>query len=157
MNQSKDGLTRELGQQEAFAAGTAEAELKGMDDFVVPVLQEELDIRKEVFRTGTVRLRKIVHEVPQSVSEALASENIEVERIPMDMFVDVPPPVRVEGDVTVISVVEEVLVLTKKLRLKEELRIARRRSVSNFYQEVTLRSEELVVERLGGDEVEKVS
>ena len=116
-------------------------------EMVVPIIREELDVRKEVFQTGTVRLRKVVHETPEMVSELLASENIEVERIPMDVIVDAPPPVRMEGDVTVISVVEEVLVVTKQLRLKEELRIARRQSVTNFYQEVTLRSEELVVER----------
>ena len=124
-------------------------ESSSRSEFVVPVIREELDVRKEVFRTGTVRLRKVVHEQPEMVSELLASENIEIERIPKDVVVDAPPPVRMEGDVTVISVVEEVLVFTKQLRLKEEVRIARRQSVSNFYQEVTLRSEELIVERDG--------
>ena len=125
-------------------------------EFVVPVIREELDVRKEVFRTGTVRLRKVVHEEPEMVSELLASENIEIERVPMDVVVDAAPPVRMEGDVTVISVVEEVLVFTKQLRLKEEVRIARRQSVSNFYQEVTLRSEELIVERDGSTTPTKV-
>ena len=95
-----------------------------------------------------MRLHKIVHESPEIISEVLAAESIDVERVPMDVLVDAPPPVRMEGDVTVISVVEEVLVVTKQLRVKEELRIIRKQSVSNFYQEVGLRSEELVVERV---------
>lgn len=115
--------------------------------FTVPVLSEELEVRKELVRTGTVRLHKVVHEEPELVSEVLASENIEVERVPMDVIVDTPPPVRIEGDATVISVVEEVLVVTKQLRVKEEVRITRRKSASNFYQEVTRRREEMVVER----------
>ncbi len=144
MNQSIGKLTQEMEVPETVADGPR---LNVTSDFVVPVLREELDIRKEAFRTGTVRLRKVVHETPETISEVLASENIDVERLPMDMIVDAPPPVRMEGDVTVISIVEEVLVVTKQLRLKEELRIVRRRSVSNYYQEVTLRSEELIVER----------
>jgi uncharacterized protein (TIGR02271 family) len=119
-------------------------------EFTVPVLSEDLEIRKEVVRTGAVRLHKLVHEAPEVISEVLASENIDIERIPMDVIVDAPPPVRVEGDTTVIPVVEEVVVVTKQLRLKEELRITRRQSVSNFYQEVTLRTEEIVVERVDG-------
>lgn len=120
-------------------------------EFTVPVIQEELDVRKQVHSTGTVRLRKLVTESPEIVSEVLASENIEIERVPMDRIVDAPPPVRMEGDVTVISIIEEVLVVTKQLRLKEELRITKRRSVSNFYQEVSLRNEEVIVERAEQD------
>lgn len=119
--------------------------------FTVPVLSETLEVRKEPFRTGTVRLHKLVHELPEVISEVLASETIDIERIPMDVLVDAPPPVRVEGNVTVISIVEEVLVVTKQLRVKEELRIIRRQAVSNFYQEVGLRSEEVVVERVESD------
>lgn len=118
-------------------------------EFVVPVLREQLEVQKEVVRTGTVRLHKLVHETPEMISEHLVSEGVEIERIAMDVIVDAPPPVRVEGDVTVISIVEEVLVVTKQLRVKEELRIGMRRSVSEYRQEVTLRSEELVVERVG--------
>ncbi len=125
--------------------------LETSTDFVVPVVGEELNVRKELFAAGTIRLSKVVHETPEVVTENLISENIEIERMPMDVVIDVPPPVRMEGDVTVISVVEEVMVVTKQLRLKEELRMFKRRSVSEYRQEVTLRSEELVVERIDGN------
>lgn len=117
-------------------------------EFVVPVIAEELEIRKEIVRTGTVRLRKIVQEVPQCIHESLTSEQVEIERVPMDVVVDEPPSVRIEGDVTVVPIVEEVLVITKELRLKEELRITKRRVTSDYREEVTLRSEEVIVERL---------
>lgn len=131
--------------------GTVETEVSREDsrlsEFTVPVLREELEIRKEVHHTGTVRLRKVISESPEFISEVLGAENIEIERIPMDVLVDAPPPVRTEGDVTVIPIVEEVLVVTKQIRLKEEVRISRRHSASNYYEEIRLRSEELVVER----------
>jgi uncharacterized protein (TIGR02271 family) len=152
VNQSTDRVTQELELPETASDLTLGSRIvTGTSEFVVPVVREELDVRKEVLRTGTVRVRKIVHEAPESVSELLTSENIEIERIPMDVLVDAAPPIRMEGDVTVISIVEEVLVVTKQLRLKEELRIAKRQSRSEYRQEVTLRSEEVIVERLHGE------
>jgi uncharacterized protein (TIGR02271 family) len=153
VNQSADAVAHAVEQPETGPAKSSSGPktFVGTSEFVVPVLREDLDVRKEVFRTGTVRLRKLVHEAPETVSELLASENVEIERVSMDVIIDTPPPVRIEGDVTVIPIVEEVLVFTKQLRLKEELRITKRRSVSDFRQEVSLRSEELIVERLDNE------
>jgi stress response protein YsnF len=65
----------------------------------------------------------------------------------MDVIVDGPLPVRTEGDLTVIPVVEEVLVTAKQLRLVEEVRITRVRSTNVHHQNVTLRAEDIAVER----------
>ena len=46
------------------------------------------------------------------------------------------------------ALVEEVLVVKKRLRATEEIRITKRRSVRHEPQQVTLRREEAVVERL---------
>ncbi|AIE84109.1 DUF2382 domain-containing protein [Fimbriimonas ginsengisoli] len=57
-------------------------------------------------------------------------EDVEIERVPMDEILDTAPEVRQEGDVTIIPVVEEFLVVQRKLRLKEEIRVTKtRRSV----------------------------
>ena len=56
--------------------------------------------------------------------------------------------VRHEGDTTVVTLVEEVVVVEKRLRATEEIRITKRRSVRHEPQQVTLRREEAVVERL---------
>ena len=114
---------------------------------VIPVVQEELEIHKVAHTTGSVRIQKIVHESEKIVSEDLTSDTVQVERISLDVIVEVPPPIRTEGDVTIIPVLKEVLVLTKQLHLVEELRITRRSTVTNQEQTVTLRSEELLVER----------
>jgi stress response protein YsnF len=148
VNQSADSTNFEG----RTTAGESTASVRSDDvvgqDLVIPIIQEELRIRKEVVPTGIVRLRKIVHETPETVHEHLVAEDVEIERVPMDVIVDSPPPIRMDGDVTVISIVEEVLVVTKQLRLKEELRIGLRRSISDYQQEVKLRGEELVVERI---------
>jgi uncharacterized protein (TIGR02271 family) len=117
------------------------------ETLVIPVIEESLDVSKGVVETGVVRVHKSVREHEVVVSEPLTSETVHVERVPMDVIIDGPLPVRTEGNVTVIPVVEEVLVTTKQLRLVEEVRITRVRSTNVHHQNVTLRAEDIHVER----------
>jgi stress response protein YsnF len=59
--------------------------------------------------------------------------------------------VRTEGDVTILPILEEVLVVEKRLVLKEELHIRRHLARENVEVPVTLRKERAVVERLTAD------
>jgi hypothetical protein len=52
----------------------------------------------------------------------------------------------------IVPVLEEVLIVEKRLMLKEELRITKRQSETHQSQRVILRREEAVVEHLGGRE-----
>jgi hypothetical protein len=58
----------------------------------------------------------------------LYTEEAGVERVPVNRLIDTEPQTRQEGDVTVIPIVEEVLVVEKRLLLKEEIRIRRTRN-----------------------------
>jgi uncharacterized protein (TIGR02271 family) len=115
---------------------------------VVPVLVEELDVQKRVVETGTVRLTKVVHEREARVDEPLWREEVEVTRVPIQRVVDAPIPVREEHGTLIVSVLEEVLVVEKRLMLKEELHVRKRRLEAHQPQKVTLRSEEAHVERM---------
>jgi uncharacterized protein (TIGR02271 family) len=71
-----------------------------------------------------------------------------VERIPINQYVDsAPQATRQEGDVTIISVVKEVLVVEKRLMLVEEIRLTRQKTQENKEFTATLRKEEISVER----------
>ena len=59
--------------------------------------------------------------------EPLWREEVEVTRVPMQRVVDGPVPVREENDTTIISVVEEVLVVEKRWMLREEIHIRKQR------------------------------
>ena len=120
-------------------------------EVVVPVIQEQIEVHKVLRNTGTVRIWKTVHDRQETVNETLASEKVDVERVPKNQIIDTLPSVRTEGDVTVIPVVEEVIVVTKQLRLVEELRITKRKSMSDYHEVVTVRAEELHVERVGAE------
>jgi stress response protein YsnF len=79
-------------------------------------------------------------------------ESVEVTRVPIDRMVDIAPEVRTEGDVTIVPVVEEVLVVEKRLLLKEELHIRRRVETETVEVPVTLRKQRAVVEREAPDD-----
>jgi len=60
--------------------------------------------------------------------EALFSDDVTVERVAVNRLLDAPVETRQEGDTTVIPVMEEVLTIQKRLLLKEEVRITRKRT-----------------------------
>ena len=118
------------------------------DRQVIPVVEEQAAILKRKTLTEGVRVRTVVREAEEVVDEPLASEDVEVERVPLDRWVEGPVPVRQEGETTILTLVEEVVVVEKRLRAVEEVRITKRQSVRHEPQTVTLRREEVVVERL---------
>jgi uncharacterized protein (TIGR02271 family) len=119
---------------------------------VVPVMVEEAEVQKRLVETGKVRVTKRVQERETLVDEPLFREEVEVTRVPMQRVVDGPIPVRDENGTMIIAVLEEVLVVEKRLMLKEEIHIRKHRVETHRPQQVTLRSEEVEVERLHSTE-----
>jgi len=115
---------------------------------VVPVLAEELEVQKRRVETGKVRLTKVVQEREVQVDEPLWREEVEVTRVPMQRVVDGPVPVREEQGTTILSVVEEVLVVEKRWMLREEIHIRRQRIETHQPQHIMVHSEEVQVERI---------
>jgi uncharacterized protein (TIGR02271 family) len=105
-------------------------------------------VGKRTSATGRVRVTKTVRERTAVIDEPLEADIVTIDRVPIDRFVEAPIPDRYEGDTLVVSVLEEVTVVEKRLRLKEELRITKRRVQTRRPQAVTLRSEEATVERV---------
>jgi stress response protein YsnF len=115
---------------------------------VWPLLREELAVSTRRRETARVRIRKVSRHDIVSVEEALRREDWTVERVAANLRIDVSPAPRWDGETLIVPVVAEVLV--KELRLVEELRITRRRSVDRKTRRVSLGREEVVVERTDG-------
>jgi uncharacterized protein (TIGR02271 family) len=115
---------------------------------VLPVIQEVLDVETRPVETGRVRLRKVVHEREERVDPPLWREEVVVERVSVNRMVEGPIPVRYEGDTMIISLLEEVLVVDTRLLLKEEVHITTRRTETHTPERVTLRREDVTVERV---------
>ncbi len=100
------------------------------------------------WETGRVRIHKTVQARKVLVDEPLLREEVVIERVPINRVVEGPIPVRDGGERMVVSVLEEVLVVETRLLLKEELRIATRRTDTHQPVRVTLRREDVTIERV---------
>jgi stress response protein YsnF len=116
----------------------------------VPVVREEAWVEKRIVDTGRgVRIHKTVAEHPCQIDESLARDDVQVSHVPVDRIVplDQAPATRYEGDTLVVPILEEVLVVERRLRIKEELHITRTRREERHVDTVVLRSEQVSVER----------
>ena len=120
-------------------AGAADVDAKVDGTTVIPVVAEELRVGRRTVETGRVRVTKLVREEQEQVDLPTLSEEVSVERVPVNRFVETVPQPRQEGDTVIFPVLEEVLVVERRIRLKEEVRITKRVSETRESQSVTLR------------------
>ena len=116
------------------------------ESVTVPIIEEQVHIDTVKKVTGKVRIVKSVTSETVQIEEPYTQENVAVERIAINEYVEeVPSAVRYEGDTMIIPVLQEVLV--KKTLLVEELRITQVRDSSSEPKEVTLRKENVDIQR----------
>lgn len=122
------------------------------EKLVIPIIEEEAFLDKRVVETGKVRISKRISEREETIDEPLFREEVSVERVPVNQYVDQMPQIRHEGDVMIIPVVQEQLVMQKRLVLVEELRVRKQVLETHQPQSVTLRREEVEVRRIAETE-----
>jgi uncharacterized protein (TIGR02271 family) len=118
------------------------------DNLKLTLLAEELTVGKEAVETGRVRVSKHTHTREVAVDEALLRESAEIETIPIGRQIFEMPSVRHEGETIIVPIVEEVIHTERRLMLKEEVRITRKKTTEQFHDRVTLRYQEAVVTRV---------
>ena len=107
------------------------------DDLVIPIVEERPVVSKQEVATSQVRVSTHVEQRVVHVDDTIRKTVIDVQHVPINLFVEAEPQSREEGDVLIIPVVEEVLV--KRMFLKEELRITRTSTLEPIERDVTLR------------------
>ena len=130
------------------------AEITIGETVTIPVVEETARIEKQAVETGRVRVRTETEVLDQVLRESLRSDTVGVTRVPVNRTLadgEVPPAVREEDGVTIIPVLEEILVVEKRLVLKEELHIRRSSADEDVEVPVTLRRQRAVVERVSPD------
>ncbi|HEX8361071.1 MAG TPA: PRC and DUF2382 domain-containing protein [Longimicrobium sp.] len=119
-------------------AAPATRELQGDEERVV-LSEEELMVGKREVAAGEVVVHKHMEEQVVRQSVPLMREHVEVERRPVPPGVGFEP--RTEDGVLYVPIVEEELVITKRLVAREELVIRKTRVTENQVVEETLRRE----------------
>lgn len=115
---------------------------------VVPVIEEVVRLEKQTVETGRVVIRKHVHTETQTVDVPLREEQVNVQRIAVNRYVDEAPAVRYEGETMIVPVLREEIVVTKRLLLVEELHVRTQVFNTHTSQTVELRREEVHYERV---------
>ena len=113
-------------------------------------MEENLRLGVSKIETGKLRAKKKVHDEDLIVSGPVLQDELTIERIPLNQYIDeAPPSVRYEGDTMVIPVIEEEVVVQTRLKLVEEVRITRRQREKMAEEPITIRREEVLIERDG--------
>jgi stress response protein YsnF len=118
---------------------------------VLPIVEEHAFLSKREVVTEKIRVSTKIEEYESILEGVLNTENINVERVPMDRIVDVVPSIRFEGDVTIIPVIEERAVMIRQLVLVEEVHVRKSTSPRTVTAPVTLRRHRVVIEDIGAE------
>ena len=122
-------------------------------DAVLPLAEEHMVVETREVTTGGLRVHLRTETVEREARSTLRSTTVEIERIPIGRQVASPPLTREEDGVTIIPVIEEVLVVEKRLMLKEEIRIRHVSAEHEAAQTISLRRQLAEIERLSAGDI----
>jgi uncharacterized protein (TIGR02271 family) len=124
------------------AAGGYPSEMK------IPLLEEQATVTKRDVPTGRVRVSTHVENIDEVAHADLLSDNVEITRVTIgERVTGSVPQVRTEGDLTIVPIFEEVMVVEKQLFLKEELHIRKRSEATSVEVPVTLKRQWADIDR----------
>jgi uncharacterized protein (TIGR02271 family) len=121
------------------------------DEIAVPVVEEELVTGTRAVKTGSIRVKKRVERIRKSIDMPVVKDAVTVERVPVNRVVQTIPQMREERGMLIIPVVEEQLVVRRRLVLREEIHVVRGKVEERAATEVTLAREHAFLERLDSD------
>jgi uncharacterized protein (TIGR02271 family) len=125
-------------------------------EIVIPLHVEEVSVAKQQIATGRLRVSTVTHQSDVLVDELLKQETVEVERTAVNAPIDRMPIVREEGDTLIVPVVEEVLVIQRRLILKEEIRLRRIQQTGRHHEYVKIRKQEAIITRTPIEQTERL-
>ncbi len=112
----------------------------------IELREEQLVAHKELREVGEVEVRTEVEDVPGRLEVDAYREEVEIEHEPVGQVVSERGQSWEENGVLIVPMYEEQLVVTKRLVLRERLRIRRVGTTERQLFEDTLRRERLVVD-----------
>ena len=109
---------------------------------------EDVTVSRRTVAGDTVRLGTVTRERDHHIDESLAHVRVEVERVLIGRPISAVPPIREEGDATILSVVEEIIVIERRLILKEEVHIRRVHVAERHQETVVVREQSVEISRV---------
>jgi stress response protein YsnF len=147
------GFPRECSYDLRFSSekGTTMPDAPADEKLVIPLVSEELRLEKRETSTGKVRIQTVVETVEELACATVEEESLDVQRVPVGKVVDEPPVIRTEGDLTIIPVLKETMVVEKRLVLVEEVHIRHNTSFRQVEMPVSLRKQKAIIDSASTD------
>lgn len=100
---------------------------------------------------GRVVVHKHVEMVPHEASVEVGTDTVEITRVPVNEEFDDAPGSRQEGDTLIVPVIEEVLVVSRRYRVIEEVHVTKHREIHTEIFEEDLQREVVDVREVDAD------
>jgi uncharacterized protein (TIGR02271 family) len=113
---------------------------------MIPVIEEQLHISKELLEVGKVIISKKIIEEQVDTEMKVFHDDVTVETKVIGEYIEGKlPEIRTQGETTIIPVIKEVIV--KRLILVEEIHITKRQKETLVPIHEVLRKEEITISR----------
>lgn len=122
----------------------------------IPIIEEVAHVGVRETVSGRVRVHTVTDTEDTTVERDLYRSDVAVERVLINRWIEAGeavPTTRTEGNVTIVPLIEEVLVVQKRMRVTEEVRITFNETTDTTRIPVQLRKQRAVIERAGPDGV----
>jgi stress response protein YsnF len=117
------------------------------DELHIPIVEEQAHFLKHEVALEHVSVHTSSEEEQVLVRDHVRREHVDITRVAKNEEVARAPSIRVEGDVTIVPILEERLVIEKRLFLVEELHLRRTEQSEEFVVPMTLRHTRVEIER----------
>lgn len=115
----------------------------------IPIHEERLVVGARTVESGKVSVATTVTEHDETVEMLLRKQELSVSRVAVGRVVEKAPEVRRDGDTLIVPVMEEILVVEKRLVLREEIHIRTTSHEELASETVRLRTEQVDINETG--------
>lgn len=122
--------------------------LSGDDGVRLALSGESLEVSTARRVTEQVFIGTRTTERLESIDIELQHESYDIERVAIGRAITEVPATRQEGDVTIIPVIAEEIVIQRRLILKEEIRVRKVVRLERHLEDVALRSQHVEIRRV---------
>lgn len=116
-------------------------------DVTLKLAEEQIELTKQKVVDGRVRVTRSTTEHDEVINTLLNKEKVEVEHVAKAQHIESMPEIREENGVLIVPVVEEEVVVVRKLVLKEEIHIRKVQETVPFQEVVTRRKQQVNIEK----------
>lgn len=117
----------------------------------IPIIAETASIFTRKVAGDRVTVSTRTEEIDSILPADLSSVAVDVTRVPVNRKIDRVPDVVTEGDLTIIPVVEERLVITRELYLREEIHVRHTERTETVDVAATIRRQTVQIDRIPAD------